>query len=146
MTRHDLIARNRYMTIATAGADGAPWVSPVWFAPWGEDRLLWVSDPAARHSRNLAARAEVAIVVFNSTVPVGGAEALYLRCTARELHDAELEAGIAAFSEHSVRGGAAPWSLDDVTAPAKHRLYCATVAEAWELGPGDERIPITRAV
>ena len=33
------------MTIATADADGTPWVTPVWFAPDGPDGLLWVSDP-----------------------------------------------------------------------------------------------------
>jgi nitroimidazol reductase NimA-like FMN-containing flavoprotein (pyridoxamine 5'-phosphate oxidase superfamily) len=145
MTDHELMAANSYMTIATAGADGTPWVSPVWFAPWGEDRLVWVSDPNARHSRNIAARPEVAIVVFDSTVPVGAAEAVYLRAAARELHDAELEDGIAAFSEHCIRGGIPPWPLERVTAPAKHRLYCATVVEAWELGAGDERIPLRGA-
>jgi pyridoxine/pyridoxamine 5'-phosphate oxidase len=138
----DLIARNSYMTIATADAQGVPWVSPVWLAPWGEQRLLWVSDPQARHSRNIAARPEVAIVIFDSTVAVGDAEALYLEATAEQLTDESLDAGIAAFSAHSLSGGLEPWSLEDVTAPAKHRLYCATVRRAWTLGPHDERIPM----
>ena len=138
----DLVAANRYMTIATADGDGKPWVSPVWFAPWGRERLLWVSDPAARHSQNIAARAEVAIVIFDSTVAVGAAEALYLDATAEQLAGAELEAGIAEFSAHSLSGGLEPWSLEDVTAPAKHRLYSATVRASWALGPGDERIPL----
>jgi hypothetical protein len=142
MSRHDLIASNRYMTVATADAQGAPWISPVWFAPWGDERLLWVSDPEARHSRNIAARPEIAIVVFDSTVAVGAAEALYLEATAEQLAGSELDGGIAAFAAHSVSGGLAAWSLQDVTAPAKHRLYCAFVRRAWTLGPGDERIPL----
>jgi nitroimidazol reductase NimA-like FMN-containing flavoprotein (pyridoxamine 5'-phosphate oxidase superfamily) len=142
MTAHDLIAANRYMTIATADAQGTPWVSPVWFAPSGDAHLLWVSDPAARHSRNIAARPEIAIVVFDSRVEVGSAEALYLQGTAQEVAGEELQPGIDAFSEHSVRGGAMPWTLADVTAPARHRLYRATIAERWVLGPGDQRIPI----
>jgi nitroimidazol reductase NimA-like FMN-containing flavoprotein (pyridoxamine 5'-phosphate oxidase superfamily) len=142
MTVHKLLAANRYMTIATADAHGVPWVSPVWFAPWGDERLLWVSDPEARHSRNIAARPEVAIVFFDSTVAVGSAEGLYLEATAEQLAGDELAAGVEAFSEHSARGGLASWSLEDVTAPAKHRLYRATVREAWLLGPGDERIPM----
>ena len=28
-----IVETNMYMTIATADADGRPWVSPVWFAP-----------------------------------------------------------------------------------------------------------------
>jgi Pyridoxamine 5'-phosphate oxidase len=142
MTAHELIAANRYMSIATADADGVPWVSPVWFAPWGEDRLLWVSDPNARHSRNVAARPQVAIVLFDSTVAVGDAEALYIEASAEQLEHEKLVAGIAAFSAHSVAGGLAPWTMEDVTAPAKHRLYCGFVRRAWTLGPGDERIPL----
>jgi Pyridoxamine 5'-phosphate oxidase len=141
-TVHELLAANRYMTIATADAHGVPWVSPVWFAPWGDERLLWVSDPEARHSRNIAARQQVAIVLFDSRVEVGAAEGLYLDAIAEQLIGAELSAGIEAFSEHSVRGGLASWSLKDVTGPAKHRLYCATVREAWALGAGDRRIPL----
>ncbi len=46
------------MTLGTADEGGTPWVSPVWYAPDGYTEFLWVSDPEARHSRNLAARAE----------------------------------------------------------------------------------------
>ena len=45
----------------------------------GYDALFWVSSPQARHSRNLAARPQVSIVVFDSQVPVGSAAAVYMR-------------------------------------------------------------------
>jgi hypothetical protein len=54
---HPIVEANRYMTLSTADADGVPWASPVWYAPDGPDAFAWVSDPAARHSRNLAASA-----------------------------------------------------------------------------------------
>jgi hypothetical protein len=63
--------------------------------------FLWVSRPDARHSRNLAGRPELAIVIFDSTVPVGGAEAVYLEALAEELSGAERERAIAAFSRRS---------------------------------------------
>jgi nitroimidazol reductase NimA-like FMN-containing flavoprotein (pyridoxamine 5'-phosphate oxidase superfamily) len=31
-TAREILAANRYMVLGTAGADGVPWVSPVWFA------------------------------------------------------------------------------------------------------------------
>jgi hypothetical protein len=34
------------------------------------------------------------------------------------------------------------WTVADVTAPAKHRLYIATVERWWVLGPHDERIEV----
>lgn len=77
-----LLADNRYLVLATADADGNPWATPVYFAPDGTDRVLWVSSPDSRHSRNIAVRPEVAITVFDSHVPVGGAEAVYLSASA----------------------------------------------------------------
>ena len=70
------MSTSRYMTIATADADGTPWVTPVWFAPDGADGLLWVSDPGARHSRNIDVRPRVAIVIYDSRVEPGGAGAV----------------------------------------------------------------------
>ena len=46
-----IIDAGRYMTLATADADGLPWASPVWFAPAGYREFFWVSDPEARHTR-----------------------------------------------------------------------------------------------
>ena len=66
-----IIDANRYMTLATADGDGRPWASPVWYAHQGYTDLYWVSRPEARHSRNLAVRPEVSIVIFDSTVPEG---------------------------------------------------------------------------
>ena len=55
-----IVSASSYMTIATAGADGSPWASPVWFASADGREFLWISKPGARHSRNIAARPEVA--------------------------------------------------------------------------------------
>ncbi|MCW2758615.1 MAG: hypothetical protein JWO46_2361 [Nocardioidaceae bacterium] len=72
-----VIAANRYLVLGTSDANGHPWVSPVFFAPDGPTRLVWVSSPDSRHSRNIAQRASVAITVFDSSVEVGHAEAVY---------------------------------------------------------------------
>lgn len=72
-----LLAANLYLVLGTANEDGLPWVSPVFFARLGPNRLCWVSSPDARHSRNIAHRSAIAITVFDSTVAVGRAEAAY---------------------------------------------------------------------
>jgi nitroimidazol reductase NimA-like FMN-containing flavoprotein (pyridoxamine 5'-phosphate oxidase superfamily) len=140
-----VFAGNRYMTLGTADERGHPWVSPVWFARAGYDELFWVSSPQARHSRNIAARPQISIVVFDSQVPVGSAAAVYMQATAHELTGSELERGMEVFAREDAAQGLAPWTLADVTAPAKHRLYRATVTEHWVLGPGDERLPVQPA-
>jgi nitroimidazol reductase NimA-like FMN-containing flavoprotein (pyridoxamine 5'-phosphate oxidase superfamily) len=137
-----MLETNRYMTLATADEDGTPWASPVWFAPDGHDGLLWVSDPGARHSRNIARREEIAIVVFDSHLVPGETQALYMTASAAEVTADARDRCIASFSRHSLAQGLPPWSAEDVVAPARHRLYRATIAERWVLGPGDRRIPV----
>ena len=65
-TLRSVIAANRFMTLATADESGTPWVTPVWFASPDGRRFLWVSLPTTRHSRNIAARPDVAIVIYDS--------------------------------------------------------------------------------
>jgi hypothetical protein len=130
------------MTVATADADGRPWASPVWFARASATEFLWVSHPDARHSRNLASRSEMSIVIFDSTVPLGKAEAVYLEASGEELSDRALKAGIEIYAQRSAQAGASEWTLEDVTPPARSRLYRATASAAYVLGRTDERIPV----
>ena len=60
-----IVDSNLYATLATADAEGRPRASPVWFAHEGYRDFLWVSRPEARHSRNLAVRPELALVVVS---------------------------------------------------------------------------------
>jgi nitroimidazol reductase NimA-like FMN-containing flavoprotein (pyridoxamine 5'-phosphate oxidase superfamily) len=137
-----IIDANRYMTLATADGDGRPWASPVWYAHQGYTDFLWVSRPEARHSRNLASRPELAMVIFDSTVPEGGAQAVYVEALAEELVGAERERGIAIVSRRSQAAGAGPWDEADVIAPAPHRLFRARASRHFVLGPHDQRIPV----
>jgi nitroimidazol reductase NimA-like FMN-containing flavoprotein (pyridoxamine 5'-phosphate oxidase superfamily) len=146
----DAVARgilddNRYMALGTADEHGRPWVSPVYYAPDGYRTFYWVSSPERRHSRNVAVRPEVSIVVFDSQVAIGDGQAVYMTATASELTGEELERGIETFSRVSQRHGARAWSVEDVRPPAALRLYRATVSEHWVLDPErrpDERTPV----
>ena len=120
----------------------APGSPPSWFAAPTPAELLWVSDPGRLHSRNLAARPEISIVVFDSTVPPYTGQALYMEATAGEVGEPDLERAIAAFASASLADGAGSWALDDVRAPADLRLYRAGVSQHWVLGEGDERIAV----
>ena len=117
-----------YVVLATADADGAPWASPVWFAKEDYRELYWVSYPGARHSQNIAVRPQIAMVVFDSTVPSGTGQAVYMTAIADQLSDpAAIEHGIDVFSRESVRQGDQEWGLDRVTGEARLRLYRASV-------------------
>jgi nitroimidazol reductase NimA-like FMN-containing flavoprotein (pyridoxamine 5'-phosphate oxidase superfamily) len=145
MTSNELAAivdANSYMTLATADADGRPWATPVWFAHEGYREFFWVSDPEARHSLNIAVRGDVGIVIFDSRVAPGAGSGVSLEATAAELVGDERERGIGVFSRRSVAEGLSPWSLANVTAPARHRVYRAVAGDVYVLGDDDRRVPV----
>jgi nitroimidazol reductase NimA-like FMN-containing flavoprotein (pyridoxamine 5'-phosphate oxidase superfamily) len=122
-TAREIVDGSMYMVLGTADETGRPWVSPVYFAARDYVEFYWVSLPHAQHSRNLAGRPEVSIVVFDSGVPIGAGQGVYMSARAEELAGEELERGIEVFSQRSVEHGVRPWSPDDVRPPAPHRLY-----------------------
>jgi hypothetical protein len=141
----EIIDSNQYLTLATADAQGRPWASPVWFAHGGDRQFLWVSKPDARHSRNLASRPEVAIVVFDSTVALGTGGAVYAEATAARLDGPDAAGPIEAFSLRSLECGGRAWTPDDVGPSAALRLYRATASSLFILGENDERIAVDLA-
>ena len=130
-----IVDSNSYMTLGTADANGLPWASPVWYAPAEYEELFWVSSPDARHSRNLAARPQLSIVIFDSQVRMGTGQAVYMAAVADEPEGAERERGIEIFSRRSQSHGGRVWTLEDVAPSATLRLYRATVSEHWVLDP-----------
>jgi hypothetical protein len=137
-----IIDANRYMTLGTADGGGVPWVTPVWFATTDYRDFFWISSPEARHSRNIGERRRVAIVIFDSQVAVGDAQAVYISADAEELTGSELERGVEIFSATSQAQGLPAFTSDDVRSPAKHRLYRATASEHFLLTSRDERVPV----
>ena len=141
-TARGLIDDAMYLTLATADNEGRPWASPVWFAPVGYTEFLWVSKPDARHSRNLAERPEVAIVIFDSHVQVGAGQAVYSEALAEQVREDELDHLLAAFSKRSSAAGAGVWTRANVSAPALLRLYRARASAQFVLGRDDRRVPV----
>ena len=126
-----IIDGNRYMTIATTAPDGRPWATPVYFAPDAYRDLYWISSPEAQHSLHIAQRSDVFVVVFDSQLPVGGAEAVYMRATAREVLEPTDEQCAVAFRPRFE--GIKAFEPAELRAPAKLRLYRAIATEHWVL-------------
>jgi hypothetical protein len=135
-----LIDDNRYLTLGTVDEDGRPWVAPVFYAAGGSTDFYWMSSPEATHSRNLARRPDVFIVVFDSRAPVGTGQAVYMAATASELAGAELDRGLEVYPGPAGRGGR-PVTPEQLRPPAEYRLYRATVSRHWMLCPRDPGRP-----
>jgi len=138
-----IIDANLYMVLGTADRAGQPWVTPVYFAPAAYREFIWVSDPDARHSRNLQARGEVSIVIFDSSVPINSGPAVYMSATAEEVAADERDEALGVFSRRGVSHGGRGWTAVDVVSPAPHRLYRAVAVEQYVLDEHDNRVPVS---
>jgi nitroimidazol reductase NimA-like FMN-containing flavoprotein (pyridoxamine 5'-phosphate oxidase superfamily) len=143
--QHELVAMarriidsNRYMTIASVDEDGGPWATPVYFNPDGYGRLYWISSPETRHSRNIANTPDVSIVVFDSTVEIGRAQAVYMRARAEQVALPTEEECAIAF--HPRFEGVKYVGPDELRHPATLRLYLAIVDEHWVLIRADDPV------
>ncbi|MCA5891757.1 pyridoxamine 5'-phosphate oxidase family protein [Isoptericola sp. NEAU-Y5] len=143
-----VLATVRYVALATIDPDGAPRVSPVFFTRDGH-HVYWVSSPAAHHSRNVEREPRVEGVVFDSTVRVGSAEAVYLTGRARRVPDDELGTRCAA-AYADTRDGVS-FTPEELAGGSDLRLYLLEV-DRWEVlvrgrdperGTGtDRRVPV----
>src|SRR6202012_735266 len=113
-TVRDIIETSRYLVLATADATGRPWSSPVYFAHIGLTEFFWVSSPEATHSRNIAVRPEVGIVVFDSQAAIGAGQGVYMSAVARLVDPDDTAQGMEAFSRRSVAHGGGRWTSEDV--------------------------------
>jgi nitroimidazol reductase NimA-like FMN-containing flavoprotein (pyridoxamine 5'-phosphate oxidase superfamily) len=147
----DVVARsvldeNRYVTLGTADAAGRPWVSPLFYTLGGYAELLWISEPRARHSRNIAVRPQVSLVVYDSRVPVGAAKAVYMSGVAAEVTGTGIAAAAAAYNERSLAKGGQEIGVHEVRPTGRFRVYRATVTDHWVLDPLRRpagRLPVT---
>jgi pyridoxine/pyridoxamine 5'-phosphate oxidase len=137
-----VVGASSYMTLATADGGGRPWASPVWFATADHRELVWVSSPEARHSRNIAARPDIAIVIFDSTQVPGSGQAVYMTARAEQVPAEDLERCLGTFNAGSEDADLRAWTAADVRPPARHRLYRAIAGEHFVLAERDERIAV----
>ena len=139
-----IIDSNLYMVLGTADAAGVPWVSPVYYAPVGYVEFLWLSSPEAKHSRNLRSRHEVAIVIFDSTAAISTGQGVYMSAVAHEVSSDEVDDRIEFFSRRSLEHGGRPFSVRDVDASSRLRLYTAAANDHFVLEPDrDLRVPVS---
>ena len=112
-----------HLVLSTADASGKPWVTPVAYNFDNENSLYWESSKNSRHSTNIRARKEIAIVIYMFKP---SKDALYIEAEAKELVD---EAEIAqAIDVINTRPSPEKYRIkkpSDVSGPASWRIYKA---------------------
>ena len=74
-----------YVTIASVSSKGDPWNTPVYSAYDNDANFYWGSSPLAQHSRNIDHNGKVFLAIYDSTVPEGCGEGVYIEATAAAL-------------------------------------------------------------
>ena len=138
-----LIDSNLYMTLATADESGRPWASPVYYAVDEYREFFWLSRPESTHSRNLAVRPELGIVIFDSTVPINTGRGVYMTAVGELIAGPELERGLEIFSARSQMHGGEAWTLADIEPPEPLRLYRAIASDYSAILPRTTRMPVS---
>ncbi len=129
----EIVEKIIYITIATCSKDGQPWNSPVYSAFDENHTFYWGSDKNSQHSKNIAANNKVFLVIYDSTVPAGTGEGVYIKAKAGEVTDKkEMEKVVTLLKERAKRSY---WKVDQLLGEGPH-LYKAILEKAWMNGEG----------
>ncbi len=85
----EIIQTIKYATLATVTPEGKPWNSPVAHDYDENLNIYWVSDKQNQHSINVTHNKRVFIVIYDSTVPEGDGEGVYIQAQVEQVTDPE---------------------------------------------------------
>ena len=76
----EIIEKIIYITVASVTPEGKPWNSPLYSA-YDKDNytFYWVSPRATQHSKNITENPDVFLTIYDSTVPEGTGEGVYIQ-------------------------------------------------------------------
>jgi uncharacterized protein YhbP (UPF0306 family) len=98
-TTRSLLDVSTLCAIATVGRGGRAYVNTAYFAWSRELELVWLSHPAATHSRNLLANDGAAVAIFDSSQKWGNPDrGIQLFGSARQAAGADADAAAAVYA------------------------------------------------
>lgn len=125
-----------YITIASVTKDGLPWNSPVFSAFDDDYNFYWGTNKDSQKARNIESNPNVFLVIYDSTVPAGEGEGVYIQATSTQLTDPQEIA-----DAHRLLQGRRPvpyWKLEQVQGDAPVRLYKAVPQRVWMNEDGEK--------
>jgi nitroimidazol reductase NimA-like FMN-containing flavoprotein (pyridoxamine 5'-phosphate oxidase superfamily) len=130
----EIISKIIYITIASAD-NGQPWNSPVYSAYDENYNFYWVSDRNGQHSRNIRTNENIFIVIYDSTVPQGTGEGVYIKAKALEVNDRDEAAKASRLL--AGRKNKNPRNPEEYLGAYPRRVYKAIPEKVWMNGEGE---------
>lgn len=130
-----IIEKVIYINIATVTPDGRPWNTPV-VAAYDEDyNFYWASWAENEHSKNIRNNPNVFLTIYDSTVPEGTGEGVYIEAKAVELTDRDEIAR--AVATYYARKNRPPRQPEEFMGDYPRRVYKAVPRQSWVNVDGD---------
>ena len=122
----EILAKIQYATVATVTPEGKPWNSPVAHEIDENNNIYWFSDKENQHSKNVCENPYAYIVIYDSTVPEGEGEGVYIEADVEELTNAETINNI-----RNTKKGKVVDDASEFLGDAVRRCYKATPKRIW---------------
>ena len=122
----EILSKIIYATVATVSNDGRPWNSPVRHILDSDLNIDWFSDKEGQHSKNVRENENVFIVIYDSTVPEGDGEGVYIQAKAIQLENPD-EIRLA----RKIKKGPDMDAPDDFMGEAIRRVYKVIPLKVW---------------
>ncbi len=133
-----ILEDNIYCVVASSTKDGKPWISPVFYGYDEDYNIYWISDKDAKHSDIIRNNPQVSIAIFNSQLPEGKADCVYIQAIVEEINDSdEAEKAVkirdsrAKVEEFKVK------NINEVVGDGQWRVYKAIPVNVSKLGKGE---------
>ncbi len=123
----EIIKQIRYATLATVTPDGLPWNSPVAHEYDSDLNVYWVSDKEGQHSKNVTNNSRVFIVIYDSTVPEGDGEGVYIQASVEQVTDPDEILKVRRIK----KGSDFEQSPDSLLGESVRYMYKATPEKVW---------------
>jgi len=142
-----ILKTNIYAAVATSTLAGEPWNSPVYVVYDEILNFYWASGRASQHSRNVHENPQVFLAIYDSSVPWGTGEGVFIQADAIEVTDLSEIAKACNIRKARVPNAKQP--PEDFIGDRPRRIYRATPKKIWTRQDGevdgyfvDERIEI----
>ena len=131
----EIIEKNIYLTLATSDQKGTPWISPVFFAYDPNYNFYWCSEKKSRHSKLIKQNNRVAAVIFDSSVPEGEGNGVYIIGKAQEVQKKDISHAVSTIYNRKKKDN--PYrkfrNIDDFTGNSPWRMYKLVPHTFWTL-------------
>lgn len=118
-----------YAAIATSSKSGGPWNSPVYVTYDENLTFYWASSTTSQHSQNINTNPQIFITIYNSEVPWGEGEGVFIQATAREVDNLEEVGKACQLRKARVQDANQP--PEDFMGDRPRRIYCAKPTKVW---------------